>query len=385
MSRRITVAALIAILALTTGLNGCSPGGSSPSGSKPAGTGISISPRRAALTIGQQISLTAMTRDPAGVRWSVDPNAGSLDAQTSRDGQTIHFTAPNTAGVFTVKATGISDSTQSSSIVIGVTDLPGVYTHHNDLGRTGVNDREYALTTSNVNTDSFGKLFSCFLDGAIYTQPLWVAHLKIDGHPHNVIFVGTAHDSLYAFDADAAPCSQLWKANLIDTAHGEAGGERPVPGNVVGRGDGDLLPEVGITGTPVIDPARAVLYVVSKSVNYAGTSFYHRLHAIDLATGAEKAGSPITIAATYPGIGEHGSQVAFNPRQEHQRAALALVNGVIYIAWGSHEDRSPFYGWIMGYTYNGATFSQSYVLNTGPNTREAGVWMSGAAPSADSN
>lgn len=381
---RTTGAALIAALGLAAALYGCSRGGSNPAGTGPA-TPVSISPRRAALTLGQQISLTAATNDSAGVKWTVEPNAGSLDAQTSRNGQTIRFTAPNTAGVYTVKATKVTDPTQSSSIVIGVTDLPGVFTYHNDLGRNGANDREYALTTANVNTESFGKLFSCFVDGAVYTQPLWVADLKIGGSLHNVVFVGTTHDSLYAFDADTAPCSPLWKVNLIDTAHGETGGERPVPGNVVGKGDGDLLPEVGITGTPVIDPTKMILYVVSKSMSSAGTSFYHRLHAIDLTTGAERAGSPITIAATYPGTGDHGSTVAFNPRQEHQRAALALVNGVVYVAWGSHEDRSPFYGWLMGYTYNGAAFSQSYVLNTGPNTHEAGIWMSGAAPAADSS
>ena len=394
MPRKITTAALIAVLAFAGRLTGCSHGGSNPSdshssmpppsGSPPQATHITITPRRAALTLGQKISLTATTNDSAGVAWSVDPNAGSLDAQTSKEGVTIHFTAPNTAGVYTVKATSITDSTQSSSITIGVTDLPGVYTYHNDLGRAGVNDREYALTTSNVNTDSFGKLFSCSVDGAVYTQPLWVANLKINGAPHNVVFVGTEHDSLYAFDADANPCSRLWKANLIDKTHGETSGERAVSGTLVGRHDGDLLPEIGITGTPVIDPARAVLYVVSKSMYSAGTSFYQRLHAIDLATGAEKAGSPINIAATYPGTGDGGSQVTFNARTQHQRAGLALVNGVVYIAWGSHEDRAPFYGWIMGYTYDGATFTQSYVVNAAPNVREAGIWMSGAAPAADS-
>src|SRR6185312_12589292 len=110
----------------------------------------------------------------------------------------------------------------------------------------------------------------------------------------------------------------------------------------------DLTPEVGVTGTPVIDPARNTLYVVSKSMSPGGATFYQRLHAIDLATGAEKAGSPINIAATYPGTGDGGTQVTFNTRTEHQRAALALVNAVVYVAWGSHEDRAPFYGWIMG-------------------------------------
>ena len=383
----ITVA-LIIVLAFIAGLNGCSRSGANaydrpmPGGAHQAS--ITIAPRRAALTLGQKLSLTA-THASKGVTWSVAGSAGSLDAQTSRDGQAIHFTAPHTPGVYTVKATSITDATQSSSISIAVTDLPGVYTHHNDLGRTGVNDREYALTISDVNTDSFGKLFSCFVDGAIYTQPLWMAQLQIAGQPHNVVFVGTEHDSLYAFDADAAPCTRLWKANLIDTSHGGTLGEKTVSGFLVGRGDGDLLPEVGITGTPVIDPARGILYVVSKSMSFTGTSFYQRLHAIDLATGTERAGSPIDIAATYPGTGDGGSLVKFNSRTQHQRAALALVNGIVYIAWGSHEDRSPFYGWIMGYTYDGTSFTQSYVVNVAPNTREAGIWMSGAAPAADSD
>jgi len=387
--RTITTGSRVAVLAFAVSLIACSHSGSNPpvsptSSSSPGAMGITVRPQRAGLTLGQKISLTATTNDSAGVAWSVDPNAGSLDAKKSRSGQPIHFTAPNTAGVYTVKATSITDPTHSSSVTIGVTDLPGVFTYHNDLSRDGVNDREYALTASTVNSNSFGKLFSCPVDGAIYTQPLWVANLKINGAPHNVVFVGTEHDSLYAFDADANPCSRLWRADLIDAAHGGTGGEHPVSGILVGRGDGDLLPEIGITGTPVIDPTRAILYVVSKSMNAPGTSFYHRLHAIDLTTGAEKPGSPMTIAATYPGTGDGASEVKFNARTQHQRAALALVNGLVYIAWGSHEDRAPFYGWIMGYTYNGKKFSQSYVVNLAPNTRDAGVWMSGAAPAADS-
>ncbi len=389
-SRTIATGPRIAVLAVAIHLIACSQSGSNPPGTAPSSsssraTTVIVTPRRAGLTLGQKISLTATTNDSKGVSWSVDPSAGSFDAQTSRSGQTIHFTAPNTVGVYTVKATSITYPTQSSSVRIGVTDLPGVFTYHNDLARDGVNDREYALTPSNVNSNSFGKLFSCSVDGAVYTQPLWIANLKIGGAPHNVVFVGTEHDSLYAFDADAKPCSQLWRSDLIDAAHGGTGGERPVSGILVGRGDGDLLPEIGITGTPVIDAKNAVLYVVSKSMSAAGTNFYQRLHAIDLTTGAEKPGSPITIAATYPGTGDGTSLVTFNARMEHQRAALALVNGVVYIAWGSHEDRAPFYGWMMGYTYDGAKFSQTYVVNVAPNTRDAGIWMSGAAPAADSS
>jgi hypothetical protein len=282
----------------------------------------------------------------------------------------------------------MTDQTQSASIQIGVTDLQGVDTYHNDLARDGANQQEYALTPANVNSANFGKIFSCTVDGAIYGQPLWTANLQVNGAAHNVVIVATAHDSLYAFDADATPCMQLWQVSLVDTAHGSSGAETTVPGgpsgNLVGQGDGDMTPEVGITGTPVIDPTTATLYVVSKSMNAAGTSFFQRLHAIDLTSGAEKPGSPATIAATFPGTGASGSTVPFDAHMENQRAGLALVNGTVYVAWGSHEDKQPFYGWMMGYTYNGSSFVQSSVFNAAPNAREGGIWMSGAAPAVDS-
>jgi hypothetical protein len=277
---------------------------------------------------------------------------------------------------------------------VAVTDLAGVYTYHNDLARDGANSHEYALTTANVNTAGFGKLFACSTDGAIYGQPLWVPQLTVNGAPHNVVFVATQHDSLYAFDADASPCVMLWSVSLIDAGHGGLGGETTVPagptGNLVGSGLGDITPEVGVTGTPVIDPATNTLYVVSKSVNSAQTTFYQRLHAIDPRTGSEKSGSPLTINGTFPGTGDGTTTVTFNPQTQNQRCGLALVNGVVYVAWGSHEDNGNYYGWIMGYTYNG-TFLPPSVLNVAPNVNPnvggggAGIWMSGGAPAADSN
>jgi len=266
------------------------------------------------------------------------------------------------------------------------TDLPGVYTYHNDLARDGVNEREYSLTPANVNAASFGKLFSCPADGAIYTQPLWVSHLQIDGKSRNVVFVATEHDSLYAFDADESPCVRLWKVSLIDRHHGTDGGETSVPGgadlHLVGKGDGDISPEVGVTGTPVIDRQSETLYVVSKSVIYsAGLHFHVRLHAIDLATGAEKPGSPVTITAT--AVGDGGKRISFDPRPENQRAGLALVNGTVYVAFGSHEDAGPFYGWLLGYRYDRSSFEHTYTLNIAPNSGDGGVWMAGAAPAAD--
>lgn len=348
---------------------------------------ITISPRQAGLTLSQPLQLTAGTSDSTQVTWSISPAAGTFSAAITPSGSAVTLTAPQTAGVYTVTASSVADQTQSASIRIGVTDLAGVYTYHNDLARDGANRREYALTPGNVNSSSFGRIFSCTVDGAIYAQPLWIANLRVNGAVHNVVLVASAHDSLYAFDADAAPCKLLWHVSLIDTSHGGTGGETTVPGgpsgNLVGVGDGDMTPEVGITGTPVFDPTANTLYVVSKSMNAAGTSFFQRLHAIDPTSGAEQAGSPVTIAGTFPGTGDSGSTVSFSARMENQRTGLALVNGTVYVAWGSHEDAQPYYGWMMSYTYNGASFAQSAVFNAAPNAREGGIWMSGAAPAAD--
>lgn len=355
----------------------------------PAAISVSISPRRPGVVVTQKLVLKAATNDLAGVTWSVTPAGGTFTETTSADGASVTFTAPPTAGVYSIKATSVTDTTSNTTVTLGVTDLLSVSTWHNDLSRDGVNDREFVLTTTNVNTSTFGKLFSCKVDGAIYTQPLWVANLAVNNAVHNVAYVATEHDSLYAFDADTNPCVQLWAVSLIDANHGGTAGERAVPagmtGFLVGQGEGDLMPEAGVSGTPVIDVARGVLFVVSKSTNAAGNAFFQRLHAIDLTTGAEKPGSPVVIEATYPGTGDGGTTVAFNPRTENQRTGLALVNGAIYIAWGSHEDARPYYGWVMGYTYDGAAFTRTAAINVAPNATKGGIWMSGAAPAADAN
>ena len=345
-----------------------------------------ISPKTAALTITQTLSASATTSDAAGVRWTLTPAGGSISPTTSLSRANVTVTAPETAGVYTLTATSVTDPTKSFSIKVAVTDLAGVFTYHNDLARDGANTQEYALTPANVNTTSFGKLFTCQVDGAVYSQPLWVANLTVAGVKRNVLFTATQHDSLYAFDADTG--AQLWRVSLIDAVHGATSGETTVPagptGHLVGAGDGDITPEVGVTGTPVIDPVASILYVVSKSVDSTGTMFYQRLHAIDYITGSEQSGSPVVIAATYPGTGSGGTTVTFSPRQQNQRSGLALVNGTVYIAWASHEDTSPWFGWVMAYKYNGGSFSQSAALNVTPNVRGGGIWMGGGAPSADS-
>jgi hypothetical protein len=301
---------------------------------------------------------------------------------------------PSAAGVYTITATSVSNGSTSASLVVGVTDLSGVLTYHNNLSRDGTNTHEFALAASTLNTSTFGKLFSCPTDGAIYAQPLWIPQVSTASGKHNVIVVATQHESLYAFDADTGPCNTLWQANLIDSTHGGTSGETSVPsgiGGLIGSGYGDITPEVGVTGTPVIDPTTKTLYVVSKSVISSGPTFLQRLHAIDLTTGNEKFSGPVTISASVPGTADGSTTVTFNPQQENQRPGLALVNGVVYIAWASHEDKDPYHGWVIGYTASTLVQVPNAVFNSTPNFNAAfgysrgGIWMSGGAPAADSS
>lgn len=356
---------------------------------------VTISPVRGGLAISrsQPFTATVLNDAGAGVTWSA--SAGSFSAQATT---TATFVAPATAGIVTVTATSVADNTKKASATIGVTDLAGVTTYHNSLARDGVNSHEYALTPANVKTATFGKLFSCTADGAIYGQPLWVPGVTIGGVKHNVVFVATQHDSLYAFDADTSPCLQLWRASLIDTLHGAASGETSVPssgsGALVGSGFGDITPEVGILGTAVIDLPTSTVYAVSKSANSVQTAIIQRFHAIDITTGNEKLSGPVTIAASVSGNGDgsSGGTVSFDPRNENQRPGLALVNGVVYISWASHEDHDPYHGWVIG--YRASDLAQVAVLNTTPNKgttagylgvtySRGGIWMGGGAPAAD--
>ncbi|HXM99973.1 MAG TPA: fibronectin type III domain-containing protein [Candidatus Dormibacteraeota bacterium] len=352
---------------------------------------VSLSPKRGGLTVGQPLTLTATLTNDTQVTWSTS-SGGSLTGQTNT---TTSFSAA-AAGVYTITATSVADTSKSATVSVGVTDLTGVFTYHNDLYRDGANTKEYALTTANVNTAMFGKMFSCAVDGAIYAQPLWVANVTIGSVKHNVIIVATQHDSVYAFDADASPCVTLWRFSMLDGAHGGTTGEVPVPSPhtsmLIGSGYGDIEAEVGITGTPAIDAVTNTIYVVSKSVIPSGTpTFFQRLHALDLTTGAEKlnGNKPVLITATVPGDGDgsSGGNVPFNAQTEHQRAGLALVNGIVYVAWASHEDTNPYHGWVIG--YRASDLTQVTALNTTPKAigtitySRGGIWMGGGALAAD--
>lgn len=385
------IASAFSCLITILGIVGC--GGSSSGGGGGTALSVTVAPKRAAVvTTTQTIQFTATVTGGAQVApgsadaqslvtWSVDGTDGGSAAVGTISGSGI-YTPPSTAGTHTAKATSTSDTTKSGSATVAVTDLAGVVTYHNNPARDGTNVQEYALTSATVKQSSFGKLFSCAVDGVAYTQPLWLPGLTFGAQVRNAIFVATQHDTVYAFDADASPCSQLWRVNLLDSAHGGSAGEVPVLTAHVGNGFQDIQPEIGVTGTPVIDEASGTMYLVSKSEGPVGT-FHQRLHALDLITGAEKLGGPANIAASVAGTGagSSGGVLAFDPRNQHQRSALALVNGVVYIAWASHEDHDPYHGWLMA--YSATNLSQVAVFNANPNGTRAGIWMAGGAPAVD--
>jgi len=338
-----------------------------------SGVTVTVSPRRVGLTTSEPQTFTATVTGNANtsVTWSVDgiANGNSTVGMISSGGV---YTPPATAGVHTVTATSVASPGTSATSSVAVTDLAGVTTQRYDAARTGQNLSEYALTGTTVGTaGAFGKLFSCTIsDGPVYAQPLYVANLAISGGTHNVLFVATQQNTVYAFDADASSCTTYWKVNL------DPSGSVPVP-NGGSQGDGDLNGPYGIFGTPVIDLAGGVLYAVAATLDN-GSTFNYRLHELNLATGADKV-TPAVIGATVSGV-------IFDPSVHMQRPALLLVGNTVFVSFGSYGDANTYYGWVMGYSKT--TLSQVAAFNTAPHSTEstgAAVWMAGAGPAADSS
>jgi hypothetical protein len=333
---------------------------------------ITTQPANVTVTVGQTATFTVVATGgaPLTYQWTksgmnVGTNSATYTtaATTSADnGAQIQVTVSNSAG-----------STPSNMVTLTVTSaLPppssvNVLTYHNDVGRTGQNLNETILTHSNVNSTSFGKKSFLTTDGLVDAEPLYVSNLQI-GAAHNVVFVVTEHNSVYAFDADTF--TQLWKVSM--TPSGETTSD-PV------NGCGQVSPEIGITSTPVIDlkaGPNGTIYLVAMTKN--GSTYFHRLHALDLTTGADLAGSPVTIQASFPAT---GGTITFAPKQYKERAALLLLNGVIYTSWASHCDIDPYSGWLMGYSQS--SLQQTSVLNITPNGTRAAIWMAGAGLAAD--
>lgn len=322
-------------------------------------------------------------------------NSVPLGTQVGRFAQLINGLTPNTPFYFTAEAVNAAGAAWMpvASFTTPATNpapssLVAVLTYRNDAARTGQNTNETALTVANVNTNTFGKLFSYALDGYLVAQPLVLPNVTIPGKGvHNVVFAATEHDSVYALDADnnsGANSQPLWHASFINPSAGI------YPINAVADlasiAGGFVGPELGITGTPVIDPVSGTLYVVSitKEVVNSVTNFYNRLHALDVTTGAEKFGGPVVIQGSVPGVGDgndgHGN-VPFIQLKHHQRSSLLLLNGHVYIAFTGHFDYPPYHGWV--FSYDAYTLAQTGLFNANPNGSGGGFWESGCGPAAD--
>lgn len=245
-----------------------------------------------------------------------------------------------------------------------------VLSYHADNANTGLYDHETVLTPATVNAQTFGLQRRVKLDGKVNAQPLYMAGLTVTGQKHDVLFVATEHDSVYALDAVSG--KTLWKTSVLGP------GEQPSDP----LGCSQVKPEIGITATPVIDANSGTLYAVAMSKDSAG-HYHQRLIALDVSTGKPRAHSPTEITASYPGDGDHSQdgKVVFDPKQYNERAALLLDHGTVYTSWASHCDHRPYTGWVIA--FNAKTLQRSGVLNLVPNGNEGAMWSSGGGPVAD--
>jgi hypothetical protein len=259
-----------------------------------------------------------------------------------------------------------------------------ITTWHNDLTRQGLNTNETILTPANVNSGTFGKLFSYAVTGQVYAQPLYVSNLSIAGGTHNVVFVATQNNDVYAFDAvnNGAGGGQLWHVNLGPAA--------ATPNSYFGNRYGpysDVSPQVGITSTPVIDLATNTMYIDSFTNPSTGV-FEHHIWALDITTGAQKTANVLVAAAVQGNsVDNVGGVITFNGMQQIQRAALTMLNGVVYVAYAGYADTDPYHGWILG--YDASNLNLIKVFNVTPNDGtdshegEGGIWMAGAGLASD--
>jgi len=320
-----------------------------------------------------QLQVTSAGVSNSQVNWGVDgfPNGSASTGTITANGL---YTPPGAAGSHTITVQLKANPAVLGSALVGVTGLAGVLTWRNDNSRSGLNPQELALAPGTVTSSTFGKLFSCPLDGYAYAQPLLVTNLAIAGiGTRSVVFVATEKDSVFAFDADSNPCVQLWQTTLIPA------GEQAVATPNLQIASDDIAPFVGITGTPVIDITTSTLYVVAKTLTPALNPIYHqRLYALDLTTGQPKI-QPSGVQISTPG----SVSPAFSSLLGNQRAALLLDNKAVYVAFASHHDQGDYHGWIMA--YDAATLLQTSFLDVTPGGQQGGIWQSGGGPSADSN
>jgi hypothetical protein len=328
---------------------------------------LAVSPKRYVTTPLVPVQFTAT----GATSWSVDGVDGGNNTVGTISSSGL-YQPSGSAAQHTISA---STGTSSGTATVWVSTVDGVFNYKYDAAQSGANTREQALTPALVNTSNFGKIASYSVDGNVLGQPLYMAGVTIpDKGVHNVVFVGTTHDSVYAFDADGKTSTPLWKRSFIDTANGITT-YPPV--------DTCCVTEVGISSTMVIDPSTGTIYVVAATKENG--TYIHRLHALDVTTGAERTNSPVEITASVAGTGDSSSDgtVQFIPFYHLQRAALLLANGAVYVSYASFNDVRPYHGWLMG--YDATTLQQIGVFCTSPDGFEGGIWNSGGGPTADSS
>jgi hypothetical protein len=345
-----------------------------------AAPSITAQPANQTVTAGQTatFSVTVAGTTPFSYQWRQGTTA--ITGATSASYTTAATTTAESGFQYSVAVSNAIATVTSNAATLTVNAAApattDVLTYHNDVARTGQNLTESTLTTSNVNSSTFGKLGFYAVDGLVDAEPLYASNVAVPSNgAHNVLIVPTEHDSVYALDADSG--AAIWQVSMLKT--GETTSDD--------RNCGQITPEIGVTSTPVIDRTsgpNGTVFVVAMSKDGSG-NYHQRLHALDLALGTELFSGPVDIQATYPGSGDNSSNgsVVFDPGQYVERAALLLLNGVIYTGWSSHYDIRPYTGWIMGYSES--TLAQTSVLNVTPNGNEGSIWMAGAGLAADTS
>src|SRR5262249_50367992 len=335
---------------------------------------ITTQPADRTVSSGQTATFTVVASGTAPLSYQWRKNGTAISGATSASYTTPAETTADSGATFSVVVTNSAGSVTSRNAVLTVTGTTvqgtDIVTYKYNAARTGLNPNETKLTTANVNVNSFGLKHFLTTDGKVDGQPLYLSALSIGGAAHNVVFVTTENDSVYAFDADSG--AQLWKVSLIPA--GESTSDA--------RNCDEIVPMIGITGTPVIDRSagpHGTIYVIAATVT--GTTYHQRLHALDVTTGAQL----LTPTDIKPSFNSVSGTITFDPAQYAERTGMLLLNHTIYTAWTSHCDLQFYTGWIVA--FNQSTLAQSAVLNVAPNSGGVGpaIWMSGGGLAADSS
>ena len=345
-----------------------------------AAPSITTQPSNQSVTVGSTATFSVVATGTAPLTYQWQKGTTPITGATAASYTTAATTSSDNGAQFEVAVTNSVGSITSNAATLTVTTVApsatDVLTYHNDIARTGQNLNETILTMSNVTSAKFGKLGLYSVDGLVDAQPLYASSVVVPSNgTHNILIAATEHDSVYAFDADTG--ATIWHSSMLKS--GETTSDN--------RGCSQVTPEIGVTSTPVIDRTsgtNGAVYVVAMSKDGSG-NYHQRLHALDLALGAELFNGPTEIQAMYPGTGDNsnGTSVMFDPGQYEDRAGLLLMNGIVYTGWTSHCDIRPYTGWIIAYSKS--TLAQTSVLNITPNGNEGAIWMAGAGLAADTS